>query len=122
MLLSLLAPLPPVPPDDTEGIVNPVVNASYNTGEEFLQDFLPKLIGIAFIVGVIVFFFVFIFGAIQWIASGGEKMAVEAARKKIFAAVIGLVIMFTVFAVAGLLGSYLDINILSIDISVLEID
>ncbi len=44
-----------------------------------------------------------IFGALEWIQSGGDKEKVEKARKRITTAVTGLVILFVVLAVVVLL-------------------
>ncbi|KKU10258.1 MAG: hypothetical protein UX13_C0016G0015 [Candidatus Woesebacteria bacterium GW2011_GWB1_45_5] len=41
----------------------------------FFGALLPKLIGLALIIGVLTFLFMFITGAIAWIASGGDKQA-----------------------------------------------
>jgi hypothetical protein len=123
--ISLFEPVAPLPGDgdgiSAEPINNPAVNTSFGNSEEFLEDYVPRIIGIIFIIGVIVFFFMLLIGAVQWIASGGEKMAVEAARKRISHAIIGLVILFAVFAVAGLLGGFLGVDLLHINTSWLEL-
>jgi len=43
-----------------------------------------------------------IIGAIQWISSGGDKASVEAARGKVMNAIIGLIVLFVVFALIKL--------------------
>lgn len=52
-----------------------------------------RIIDVVFIVAAAMTFFYLIFGAISWITSGGDKGKVEAARNKITAAVIGLLIL-----------------------------
>ena len=52
-----------------------------------------QVINLVFIVAAALTFFYLIFGAISWITSGGDKGKVEAARNKITAAVIGLLIL-----------------------------
>ena len=44
-----------------------------------------------------------IFGALEWIQSGGDKEKVEKARKRITTAVTGLVILFVILMVVVLL-------------------
>lgn len=44
-----------------------------------------------------------IFGALEWIQSGGDKEKVEKARKRITTAVTGLVILFLVLAIVVLI-------------------
>lgn len=90
-------------------------------GEEFLALLLPKLIGISLVIGSVSFFFIFIWGAISWILSGGDKAHVENAKAKITNALIGFILMISVFAVAKLIETFFDINILSIDIGPLVI-
>ncbi|MCJ7805264.1 hypothetical protein MUP46_01330 [Patescibacteria group bacterium] len=103
-----------------EPISNPI-GPKFSSGVGFFQKFIPSLIGIAFVVGSLVFFFVMIIGAIQWITSGGDKAAIEAARGKIANAVIGFVLLLTVFAIIKVIESFFGINILILDIGILKI-
>lgn len=57
------------------------------------NELVSKIIDVVFIVAAAMTFFYLIFGAISWITSGGDKGKVEAARNKITAAVIGLLIL-----------------------------
>ncbi len=50
-------------------------------------------------VGVVIALAFLIYGGIKWILSGGDKAAVDAARKHIVAAIIGLVIVVTAFVI-----------------------
>lgn len=104
-------------------IKNPALGGALQdkTGSGFLAAFLPKLIGIVLIGGSIIFFFVFLMGAISWITSGGDKQALEGARSKITNGIIGLVLLFMAFAVIGLIEKFFGINILTIDIGPLII-
>jgi hypothetical protein len=52
----------------------------------------------------------FLWGAVKWITSGGDKEAVSAARKKIVAALVGLVILAVSFLVLSLIGLFIGIN------------
>lgn len=95
-------------------ITNPVLQNSGTSGISFLQKAIPAAITLGFVIGVIIFFFVLITGAIQWISSGGDKQAVEAARGKVSNALIGLVILFAVFAIIQLLNTFFDIHLLQL--------
>jgi hypothetical protein len=104
------------------GITNPGIgNLNNNSGIGFFQQLIPSLIGLAFIVGAIVFFFMLILGAIQWITSGGDKNAVESARGRIGQALIGIIILFSVFAIVKVVENIFGINILMLDITPLII-
>lgn len=51
-------------------LTNPVLGpAGKAGGVEFFQGFIPGLIGLAFVAGSIIFFFMLAIGAIQWITS-----------------------------------------------------
>ena len=105
-------------------ITNPLIPTGAKEGVSgiiFFQKLIPSLITIAIAVGVIIFFFNLIAGAIQWISSGGEKEAVSQARKRITNALIGIVILFIIFALAALIEYFFNIKILTLDIDSLVI-
>jgi len=91
------------------------------TGTSFFSGFLPSLIGLVLVAGSIIFFGVFVMGAIQWITSGGDKQALEGARAKITNGLIGVVLLFISFAVMKLIENFFGINILTIDFGPLVI-
>ncbi len=106
-----------------EPITNPALGPSLQSksGVGFFQDLVPRMVGLAFLVGVLVFFFIMITGAIQWITSGGDKTAVEGARGKITNAVVGVVILLSLFALLKVVEDFFGINILALDIGPLII-
>lgn len=106
-----------------ESITNPALGPGLQekTGTEFLQIILPNMIGLSFVIGVVIFLFVVVIGAIQWIASGGDKAAIESAKGKITNAIVGVIVLFSLFAVFIFIENFFGINILSIDIGALEI-
>ena len=58
-----------------------------------------------FAVAGLVAFFYLVMGAFAWITSGGDKEAIEKARGKIQAAVIGIILIFAVLAIVYTLDS-----------------
>jgi len=103
-------------------ITNPAIGSLGNqSGVSFFQKFAPAAVTLGFIIGVIIFFFILITGAIQWISSGGDKQALEGARGKISNALIGIIILFAVFAIIQLIQNFFGISILTLDISKLVI-
>ena len=114
--------------DTGVGIDNPVLGPSLQDilknqgGIGFFQTFLPNLIGLAFVIGVLIFFFIMLIGAIQWISSGGDKAALESARGKIANALVGVVILFVLFALLKIIEDFFGINILTLDIGALRIE
>ena len=105
-------------------ITNPALGPTLRSqsGIEFFQSLIPRLVGIGLVIGALVFFFVMMIGAIQWITSGGDKAAIESARGKIANAVIGFVILLAVFAVLRVIEDFFGINILTLDIGPLRIE
>lgn len=76
--------------------------------------FISSVIGVITIVAIIWFVFLFISGAISYMASGGDKGAIETARKKIINGVIGLVLVIIAIFVINLIGYLLGVpNILN---------
>jgi hypothetical protein len=96
-------------------------NIGGGSAVSFLQNLLPRLVTIVLIVGAIIFFFNLVAGAIQWISSGGDKEAVGKARGRITSALVGLIILFAVFAVIQLIENFFHIQILTLDIGKLII-
>jgi len=101
-------------------ITNPGIG-SLDTGRSdrgltFIQKLIPSLIGLAFVGGVLIFFFMLLLAAIQWVSSGGDKAAVEGARGRLSNALVGLVILFAAFAIVKLVENFFGISILAIDI------
>ena len=109
-------------PDIT--VTNPALGDSLQglSGVEFLQKLVPALVGFGFVIGTVIFFFMLLIGAIQWIASGGDKANVEAAKGRITNAVVGLVLLFSILAVVKLIEFFFGIDILTIDIGPLKIE
>jgi hypothetical protein len=80
-------------------------NLSNSTGGiATLASFITSVIGVMTIVAVIWFIFVFITGAIGIIAAGGDKGALENARKRITTGLIGLVVVIIATFVIDLIG------------------
>lgn len=81
-----------------------------------MTEFAPTLQGLlrmVLFVGALLTFFYLVWGGVDWIMSQGDSGKVEAARKKITHAVIGLAVLASVGAIFLLLQSFLGINILS---------
>lgn len=68
------------------------------------------------IVAGLAFFFILVIGGVKWIMSGGDKAHTEGARSQITAALVGLVIVFSAWAIAKLIDSFFGINILNLKI------
>lgn len=78
------------------------------------QSFLSTVIGVITIVAFIWFTLSFMTGAVSILASGGDKQALEAAKKKITTGIIGLVVVVAGIFIVDLIGSIFGIKILAI--------
>jgi hypothetical protein len=109
-------------PGDFE-IKNPALGDKLSalTGVGFFAALLPALITLLLVVGVIVFVFIFLTGAIQWITSGGDKAAHETAKSKLTNGLVGIVILFATFAIMIALGEFFDIDLLLINLESLRL-
>jgi len=79
-----------------------------------LPQIIAGLIKLTLVIAAIVFFFILVIGGIQWIASGGDKAQTEAARNRITAALVGLVIVFAAWAIIALINTFFGIDIFSL--------
>ena len=70
-------------------------------------------IKLVLIIAAILFFFMLVVGGIRWILSGGDKANTETARNQITAALVGLVIVFSAWAIIQLIQVFFGVNILS---------
>lgn len=79
-----------------------------------LATFISMVIGVMTVVAIIWFLFTLITGAISIIGSGGDKQALESARKKITTGVIGLVVVIASVFILDLIGTIFGIDFLDI--------
>ena len=94
--------------------LRPKTGEFIDLGNLELPQIVAALIKLTLVVAAIVFFFILVIGGIQWIASGGDKAQTEAARNRITAALVGLVIVFAAWAIIALINTFFGINIFSL--------
>jgi hypothetical protein len=75
-----------------------------------VSDLINLLLRIVLVISAILVFMFLIWGAMQWITSGGEKSKTEAARNRMVSAIIGLIIVVTSFAIMTLIVRILGFN------------
>lgn len=97
-------------------LTNPAIgNLGNLSTSEFIQGFLRGLITFGFVVGGIAFLFMLILGGIQWITSGGDKIQAESARRRITNALVGIVVLFSLFAILNFVGCFFGIDFRTIN-------
>jgi len=75
-----------------------------------LDILIPNLISLALIVAVIIFFSLLLLGGIQWITSGGDKESLTKAQGKITSALIGIVIVFSAWAILNMVKYFFGLS------------
>jgi len=115
------AALTPGPANNNSYIKNPLLSEDMNrlTGTTFLQKVITLVIELLFVGGTIIFFIMLLSGGIRWIASGGDKTQLEGAKGQITHALIGLVILFSAFAIIKLIGYLFSIDLLNLTLPTL---
>ncbi len=76
-----------------------------------LGQFISNAIALALIVAGILVFVYLVWGGIQWITSGGDKAKTDEAKSRITAALVGLTIVATSYAVMKVVESFFGISI-----------
>lgn len=74
---------------------------------------ISSIIGFLTIVAGLYFMFQLITAGIAWVGSGGDKASVEAARSKIYNAILGLVIVVAAWVFVGIIGKFVGLDILN---------
>lgn len=87
-----------------------------NIGFKTLGNFITNVMTIAFAFGILVVLVMLIWGAFEWISSGGDKEHVASARGRIINALIGLAVLAITFALARLAAQFLGFDIGNIQI------
>jgi len=85
-----------------------------------VENMISGAIGVVLALAGLSFFFILVFGGIQWILSGGDKAKTEAARNKITAALVGLVIVFSAWAIITLIDSLFGVNLMKLTLPSLQ--
>lgn len=79
-----------------------------------LAEFISILVKMVLIIGGILVFGFMLFGGIQYISSGGDKLQAQQARDKITYAIIGLIIIVGAYAIAKVMEVAFGIDIFNI--------
>lgn len=107
-------------------VKNPILPPALNpaTGEPAataFQGILAAIIRVFFVAGGLLFFFILLIGAIRWITSGGDKAQIESARSTILNALVGFVILMSLFAITAVISNLFGLSLLKFDIGELSV-
>ena len=98
---------PPVENEWTTGLTDNVTTLTK------LETVISALLGLATTVGGLLFLYTFIQGALSWVTAGGDSGKIQKARDQMIQGAIGLIILVAAYAVIGLIGTIVGINILN---------
>ena len=80
-------------------------------GYTCIGHLVSNLVSASFIISGIAFFVYLVWGGVEYLISGGDKSKVETAQKRISAALIGLAIVASSYAVYMLVLEFFGINL-----------
>lgn len=96
------------PPSDTYGS-----NSNTNPGVlSDLETFISTMIGVITVLGSIFFIVNFLLAALSWISAGGDSGKISSARDKMVQSAIGLIVVVGGYAIVGLIGTIVGLDIL----------
>lgn len=114
MIKKLIAgEIPLSPPGGFKGFG--IIGLEANSAEEapsIFNNFISAVIGLLTVIAALWFIFVFITGAISMISSGGDKNALESARKRIFNALMGLAVVVASIFLIEIVGKILGVDLI----------
>ena len=114
MMNKLMADNIPLSPDTGFEGFGPL-GQDVGSGIGVFTKFISSVIGLMTIIAFIWFVFVFVTGAISIIGAGGDKQALETAKKKITTGIIGIVVTVAAIFIIDIIGGLIGIpNILDL--------
>jgi len=103
-------------------LVNPALDPrvgnlpSGTSGTTVFQIFLSNGMTFAFGLGILVLLVMLLIGAYEYITAGGDKEGLAKSSKRMTQAVIGLVLLFSIYLIAYIVGYLFGINVLQVNI------
>lgn len=89
----------------------PILGEPGNTGGGIaIGKLIGNIIGAIMILGFLFAMFYLLTGGLSWISSNGDKAQLEAARNKLTHAIIGLLIIASVWAIMNIVAPFLGLQ------------
>ena len=76
------------------------------SGAAGISNFLSNLVVLIYSAAAIVLIFMLLWGAFEWMTSGGDKEKLSSAQRRIINAIIGIILFAVAFAVIAVLGQF----------------
>jgi hypothetical protein len=77
-----------------------------------LSGFIAAVVNLILVFSAVSSFFMLLLGGLRFILAGGEKEATKTATRQMANALIGLIIVFSVYALMNLLSNFFGLNLL----------
>jgi len=90
-------------------LVDPTCGQSSNP-TTYVNNVVQTAFSIFIIIGVVFFVYQFIMSGFHFISSQGDQKKIESAKSEITYALVGLVVIFSVFAILKLMGTIFGIS------------
>ncbi len=90
---------------------DPIIVKAPEGGYSDLGLFVTNILTLAFGLAILVVLVMLVWGAFEWITSGGDKEAVGKARNRIINALIGLAVLAIAYALTRVAGQFLGFDI-----------
>jgi hypothetical protein len=103
-------------------ITNPAIDPNLGKlpgtvgGSLAIQNTLTTAISLLLVSGGVLFFFMTLWGGIEYLMAGGDKEATQKASKRISNALVGLLIVLSSFAIIYLVEAIFGINLIQFSI------
>ena len=81
-----------------------------------INTIVPPIINVLFGAAIVLALAYLLWGGLNWISSGGDKAKLQKARMKITYAIIGLIIVFFAITIINLVGNFLGITLLGLNL------
>ena len=81
-------------------------------------NIISGAISLVLTISLIVFFFILVLGGIKWITSSGDEKKITTARAQITNALIGVILIFSVWGIINLIEAIFGISILTNGLSI----
>jgi len=88
-------------------------NIGPTTAGTSLETLISTLLGALTAIAGLGFLIYFLIGGINWITAGGDQQKHQKATKQLTDAAIGLVVVVVAYAIAGIVGTVLEVDILN---------
>lgn len=100
-----------------QGLTNPAIGQLGTlNGVAYTQNLIRGVIAAIMVLAGVVFVFMIITNGVKYISAGGDKSKVEGAQKGVTNALIGLIIVFSLYAIASLVGCFFNLNFFAFEI------